>query len=253
MTGEAAEGSWLPALHLRYAFNDDTNLRFAVTRSIARPNYYDLVPYAYIDTDGDSISMGNPNLQVTNSTNLDVFVERYFSNVGVLGGGFFYKSLSDPIFVQRFVQDYQGEHYRVTQPGQRQERDDQRPRDLLPAAPVVPAGLPQRLRRPGQLRLRARASATMPNRPEVQAFPGQSDHSGNFALWYEKAGFTGRIAFNYSGRVPVRTRRSGAHGHLEDRPPAVGLDADAARRQAPLRLRERAEPQRRPRPRILGR
>jgi hypothetical protein len=46
---------------------------------------------------------------VTNSTNLDVFVERYFSNVGVLGGGFVYKSLSDPIFVQRFVQDYQGE------------------------------------------------------------------------------------------------------------------------------------------------
>jgi TonB-dependent receptor len=199
VTGEASQGSWLPALHLRYAFNDNTNLRFAVTRSIARPNYYDLVPYEYIDTDGDTISRGNPDLKVTDSTNIDVFVERYFSNVGVLGGGYFYKSLSDPIFVQRSTQDYQGEPYRVTEPVNGESG----------SISGLEVYYQQRLSfLPGFLNgfgvlgnyVYVTSDATMPNRPAVQTFPGQSDHSGNFALWYEKAGFTGRIAYNYSGK-----------------------------------------------------
>lgn len=199
VTGEATEASWLPSLHLRYAFNDQTNFRFAVTRSIARPNYYDLVPFQYIDTDGDSISRGNPDLRVTEATNVDVFFERYFSNVGMFGGGFFYKSLSDPIFVQRSIVDYQGEPYRVTQPvnGERGsikgvEVNYQQRLSFLP-------GFLDGLGVMGNY-VYVSSEATLPNRPEVQAFPGQSDHSGNFALWYEKSGFTGRIAFNYSGQ-----------------------------------------------------
>jgi TonB-dependent receptor len=199
VTGETTQGSWLPALHLRYAFNDAMNLRFAVTRSIARPNYYDLVPYEYIDTDGDTISRGNPDLAVTNATNIDIFVERYFSNVGVLGAGYFYKSLSDPIFTQRATETYQGEPYRVTAPVNGDSG----------SISGFEAYYQQRLSfLPGFLNglgilgnyVYVQSEATMPNRPEVQTFPGQSDHSGNFALWYEKAGFTGRIAFNYSGQ-----------------------------------------------------
>jgi TonB-dependent receptor len=199
VTGDATQGSWLPAFHLRYAFSDSTNFRFAVTRSIARPNYYDLVPYEYIDTDGDTISRGNPDLVVTNATNVDLFIERYFSNVGVVGAGYFYKSLSDPIFTQRTIQDYFGESYRVTEPVNGEDG----------SISGFEAYYQQRLSfLPGFLDgfgvlgnyVYVQSEATMPNRPEVQAFPGQSDHSGNFALWYEKAGFTGRVAFNYSGQ-----------------------------------------------------
>src|SRR5262249_53561134 len=35
----------LPALHVKFAIDRDSNLRAAFTRSLARPNYYDLVPY----------------------------------------------------------------------------------------------------------------------------------------------------------------------------------------------------------------
>lgn len=199
VTGETSQGSWLPALHLRYAFNDATNLRFAVTRSIARPNYYDLVPYEYINTDDDTISRGNPDLVVTNATNIDIFIERYFSNVGVLGGGYFYKSLSDPIFVQRSVQNYQGEPYRVTEPINGEngsisgfETYYQQRLSFLPGF-LDGFGLLANY-------VYVTSDATMPNREAVQTFPGQSDHSGNFAVWYEKAGFTGRAAYNYSGR-----------------------------------------------------
>lgn len=198
VTGETSVASWLPALHLRYAFTDNFNLRFAATRSIARPNYYDLVPYEYIDTDGDAINRGNPDLELTNATNVDVFVERYFSNVGVVGGGYFYKRLTNPIFVQRVVEDFQGETFRVTQPVNGEsgsisgfEAYYQQRLSFLPGA----------LNGFGVLAnyVYVTSDATLPNRPAVQTFPGQSDHSGNFALWYEKGGFTGRIAFNYSG------------------------------------------------------
>jgi TonB-dependent receptor len=199
VTGEATDASWLPAVHLRYAFSDRMNLRFAVTRSIARPNYYDLVPYEYIDTDGDTISRGNPDLEVTDATNIDVFVERYFSSVGVLGGGYFYKDLSNPIFVQRSTQDFLGEPYRVTQPINGESGSIS---GLEVYYQQRLAFLPGFLDGFGVLGnyVYVTSEATMPNRPAVQTFPGQSDHSGNFALWYEKAGFTGRIAYNYSGQ-----------------------------------------------------
>ena len=35
----------LPKLQLRYAVDDNTNLRLAVTRGIARPDYLELAPF----------------------------------------------------------------------------------------------------------------------------------------------------------------------------------------------------------------
>lgn len=97
----------LPGLHLRYSVNPKTVIRAAYTNTLARPNYFDLVPYREI-ADGEELSIGNPDLVPTTSTNLDLMVERYFGNVGILSGGLFYKNINDFIVTQSF-EDYEFE------------------------------------------------------------------------------------------------------------------------------------------------
>lgn len=94
----------LPGLHMKYNMKNNTILRFAYTNTLARPNYFDLVPYRQIE-DGEELSIGNPDLEATTSMNLDLMAEHYFGRVGILSGGLFYKNISDFIVNQRF-EDY---------------------------------------------------------------------------------------------------------------------------------------------------
>ncbi|MEL7160392.1 MAG: TonB-dependent receptor [Bacteroidota bacterium] len=93
--------NFLPGLHLKYQLEKNTILRFAYTNTLARPNYFDLVPYREIE-DGEEISIGNPDIDPTRSLNLDLMAEHYFGNVGLVSGGIFYKNIDDFIVNQSF-------------------------------------------------------------------------------------------------------------------------------------------------------
>ena len=73
----------------------DVYKRQAYTRTIARPNYVDLVPYQLVFQEDAEIARGNSALKPTTSDNLDVLAERYFKSIGVVSGGVFYKRMSD--------------------------------------------------------------------------------------------------------------------------------------------------------------
>ncbi|TXF90823.1 TonB-dependent receptor [Neolewinella aurantiaca] len=107
----------LPGLHLKYNLKPKTILRFAFTNTLARPNYFDLVPYQEIE-DGEDISIGNPDIDPTRSMNLDLMMEHYFGNVGLVSGGVFYKNIDDFIVSQTFDDfTFQGTEYgSFTQP-----------------------------------------------------------------------------------------------------------------------------------------
>lgn len=94
----------LPNLHIRFAPSNYTILRFAYTNTIARPNYYDLVPHIEIE-DGVEISIGNTKLEPTLSTNIDVMFEQYFRSIGLVSGGLFYKNITDFMVDERY-KDY---------------------------------------------------------------------------------------------------------------------------------------------------
>lgn len=93
--------NFLPGLHLKYSLQPKTIFRFAYTNTLARPNYFDLVPYRQIE-DGDEISIGNPDIDPTRSLNLDLMAEHYFGNVGIISAGVFYKNIDDFIVDQSF-------------------------------------------------------------------------------------------------------------------------------------------------------
>lgn len=111
VSGSRSYTDLFPSTQLRYEIDNTTNLRLAVTRGIARPNYPDLAPNQSGQTCPtcanqptlSGFSTGNPNLVAQHAWNYDFLVEHYLNTVGVISGGVFYKSLSDVILTRRIT------------------------------------------------------------------------------------------------------------------------------------------------------
>jgi len=93
-----------PNLQFRFRLDPETNLRAAYSRGMARPNFWDSMPYSYTHTDDEEIVRGNPYLDPAVSDNLDFLVEHFLPNVGIISGGVFYKSINDFNFVTATTQ-----------------------------------------------------------------------------------------------------------------------------------------------------
>lgn len=199
VTGGATSTFALPGLHVRYAVTPQANLRLAYTRTLARPNYYDLVPYQLVFQEDGDIERGNSSLKPTVSDNIDVLAEHYFESVGMISGGFFYKRLNDYIYPFRFQQTNFGELYNVTQP----QNGDQA---TLWGAEIAFQNRFRALPAPFDgLVLMANytwtdSSARLPGRSTDNTLPGQSAHLGNLSIGYEKFGFAGKASWNFHGK-----------------------------------------------------
>ena len=85
----------LPSLSVRYRLNDQMNLRFAGGRSVIRPKFLEIAPFLYEDVTESTI--GNPGLENSEITNLDLKYE-YFPNDGeVVAVTVFTKFIDNPI------------------------------------------------------------------------------------------------------------------------------------------------------------
>ena len=187
----------LPSVQMKYAIDTNTNVRAGVTRSIARPNYYDTVPYRAQDDSASTVALGNADLQPTDSWNVDVLGEHYFSTVGVLSAGFFYKHLHNYIYVYTFDDTINGLVYHVTQP---QNGDAATIHGLELALQNQLSFLPSALKGIGVYAnyTYTDSDAAIPGH-EGSRLPGQSRHVGNVAVSYERFGFSGGAAMNFHG------------------------------------------------------
>jgi len=86
----------LPSLQLNYKLTDKTNIRASYFKSISRPNYYELVPYQPITTNGIG-EMGNPELKHATADNYDLRYELYPKDDEQVFISGFYKKLYNPI------------------------------------------------------------------------------------------------------------------------------------------------------------
>ncbi|UII74511.1 TonB-dependent receptor [Flagellimonas sp. HMM57] len=102
VTDESSYTNILPGVHFKYNFSDRTILRLAWTNTLARPNYVDLVPTLDIVNEDEEIFLGNSELDPTTSMNFDVMAEHYFTSVGLVSGGVFYKSIDNFIYTSVF-------------------------------------------------------------------------------------------------------------------------------------------------------
>ncbi|MDQ3073705.1 MAG: TonB-dependent receptor, partial [Bacteroidota bacterium] len=87
----------LPSLNFTYSLSDKSNLRFAASRTVSRPEFRELAPFAFYDFNTSSIITGNPDLIRTNITNMDVRYETYPKWGETFSVSLFYKKFTNPI------------------------------------------------------------------------------------------------------------------------------------------------------------
>jgi TonB-dependent receptor len=95
--GELKETDILPALNTSYALTEKTNIRASVSRTLARPTFREIAPFATYDFSTNWTIVGNPDLERTLVDNIDFRVETYPNFGEIISVGGFYKSFTNPI------------------------------------------------------------------------------------------------------------------------------------------------------------
>ncbi|WP_429202258.1 TonB-dependent receptor [Massilia sp. UYP11] len=117
--------NWLPSLNLRYKAADNLQFRFAVARSMSRPDFSQLRAYTSLSQSvrstttggGDTglpttvtfngvnlvgTGQGNPNLRPATATSVDLTAEWYFAKAGSLTFALFNKDIKNIIVNQNY-------------------------------------------------------------------------------------------------------------------------------------------------------
>ncbi|MBN1465990.1 TonB-dependent receptor [candidate division KSB1 bacterium] len=95
--GKIDTKDWLPSVNFIYTIHPDMNVRASMTRTLARPNFRELAPYASYDFSAGFTHIGNPLLQRTLIDNYDLRWEWFTRPGEIYGLSFFYKSFQNPI------------------------------------------------------------------------------------------------------------------------------------------------------------
>ena len=98
----------LPSIQLRYNIDSNSDIRAVYGRGISRPDPYQLVPYVVYTVQGapggnNLVQLGNTSLVAEHANDYDVLYEKYLPNVGMLEGGYFFKQITKPIYLEQYV------------------------------------------------------------------------------------------------------------------------------------------------------
>ncbi|MGX1746330.1 MULTISPECIES: TonB-dependent receptor [unclassified Brevundimonas] len=196
---------FFPNLTIRHSFSDNLIGRFALTRSISRPEFSQIVPRRIEQTESSkktaSYEIGNPDLQPTLSNNVDFGLEYYFASLGVVSANAFYKDLTD----YRYILKYED---KVTIDGTEFDAEFETPINA-PNGHLMGLELNWQQKfsfLPGWASgfgVFANYTWTDAEIETAQAYagrnkftlPGQSENNYNLALFYEMAGFSARLSY----------------------------------------------------------
>ncbi|KAB2910911.1 MAG: TonB-dependent receptor, partial [Dechloromonas sp.] len=215
-SGTTSYGKFFPNLQAAYRFTKHLGLKAAVTKTLGRPAYEDARPLSRFSVtplgasaldpafpNTGTLNIGNPDLGPFLSTNFDLSLEWYGKGSGIVSVAWFHKDIKDPIY--SFVETRQN----VVQSGIALERLDvttvrnassakitgvefniYQPFTFLPA-PFDGLGIDTNL-------TLITSDVTVPTRPgEDFPFFLQPGKIANITLFYEKARFSGRIAWSH--------------------------------------------------------
>lgn len=88
---------FLPTINITKSFNENSNIRIAYSRTLARPAFKEIAPYAYYDFKEGWRIVGNPDLKRTLVNNFDVRYEFFGANSQLFSVAIFYKYFINPI------------------------------------------------------------------------------------------------------------------------------------------------------------
>ncbi|MCG8390968.1 MAG: TonB-dependent receptor [Cytophagales bacterium] len=196
---------WLPNLQFKYSLSKFTNIRAAVTRSFARPNFGDIVPTTNINIENERVIRGNPDLLPPIAWNYDLMFEHYLGNVGILSINGFYKRIENFQFNSRTQVEGAtlfpdlgippGVIYRVDEPLNGDEAEvwglELNVQANLDFLPGILKGINLFLNY-----TYTSSDAFTRDRTGIR-LPGQADHTGNAAITFDYKGFSAKASLNY--------------------------------------------------------
>ena len=103
------ENFYLPSLNIKYAINDDQNLRFTASQTVSLPEFKEVAPFVYeniatrIGGNPDLLGSTNPNFvnvgdkSYSKILNIDLKYEWFFSKNEIISLGAFTKEIKNPI------------------------------------------------------------------------------------------------------------------------------------------------------------
>ncbi|MEX0810819.1 MAG: TonB-dependent receptor [Chitinophagales bacterium] len=95
--GELNNTDFLPSANFNYGLSEKMNLRASYNRTLARPTFRELAPFASFSFIGDFILLGNADLQRTLIDNVDLRWEMYPNPGEIFSASVFYKDFKNPI------------------------------------------------------------------------------------------------------------------------------------------------------------
>lgn len=95
--GKLDEKDWLPSVNTVYEVVDNMNVRGAYSRTLARPSFRELAPFASFLFVGDYIFVGNSELKRTLIDNYDLRWEWFTRPGEIYALSYFYKKFENPI------------------------------------------------------------------------------------------------------------------------------------------------------------
>ena len=96
-SGGFQSGDFLPSVNMTYSFTEDMNLRLGYNKTLARPVFRELAPYASYNYKENYRVVGNPDLENTMIQNLDFRWEWYPFSGELVSASAFYKNFKNPI------------------------------------------------------------------------------------------------------------------------------------------------------------
>ena len=214
-TGTRSYDVFLPMFHFRVKPAEWFDVRLAATKTLSRPDYFNLVPWERVTVGESLIERGNPNLKHTTVWNYDVSLS-FHNNLGLLTVGGFYKKLKDIEYIRTSRTTLNGRGYTLVAP--ENSNNDTKVYgleiDLQTNFRYLPYPFDGLVMNINYSRIKSETyfplllvehqttppfSTIYTNATRKATMPGQADDILNFTLGYEKGAFSGRISMIYQG------------------------------------------------------
>ncbi len=193
----------LPSLNLAFEPTavDGLVLRLGAGRVMTRPRFTEINPTAVLSEDDLTLTRGNPDLEPFQADAFDAGAEYYFGAGNYLSVAVFHKKIKNFVEPISFAEDYvfpgsatpeevMATTFRNGGEGKVSgvEISLQTPFSFLPAPFDGFGGIVNYTR--------LSSSRTLATGEEVE-IPGNSPHTANATVYYERGGFSARVAYNY--------------------------------------------------------
>lgn len=204
----ASYTDYLPSLSMRYAVDEQVQLRAAYSKSITRPDFNLLSPSLTLNRNTITPSLnqgsaGNPALKPVRANNYDVAIERYFGAADALTLTGFYKQVDGFVGYASQPEVHGGDSYQVTRP---YNNDPATIRGLEFGYQQFYETLPGWMRGLGMRATYTYVDSATPSSVlgKDMPLPNLSRHSYNLIGIYEQGDLSARIAYNWRDKFLSR-------------------------------------------------